>query len=207
VRGPKLRAKALFREGILARIYRGKTPERKNTMKRIGMLLLLVISGLGLSAIVLPMNQSGTTFKVSADNRCRRVRGTINSVFFTQNCTSPIGLCTAGTITGAGPLDGSTTFIALGAAPSAGMSGVEPAANLSYSGQLTIVARHGTLVTSDLGVLDAAHLAFTEMERPSSGTGVFSNPGNNAFFISGSIVDNGQGFQGDLSGVACFDGD
>jgi hypothetical protein len=86
------------------------------------------------------------------------------------------------------------------------MPGVEPAANLSYSGQLTIVTRDGTLVTNDLGVLDATHLAFTEMERPNSGTGVFANPDTNTFFISGSIVDNGQGFQGNLSGVACFDG-
>jgi hypothetical protein len=175
-------------------------------MKHISRFLLLIILGLGLFAVVLPMKQSGATFKVSADNRCRPVRGTINSVYTTQNCTSPIGLCTVGTITGSGLLDGNTSFIALDAAPSAGMPGVEPAANLSYSGQLTIVARQGTLVTNDLGVLGAAHLAFTEMERPSSGTGVFANPGNSVFFISGSIVDNGQGFQGDLSGTACSDG-
>ena len=175
-------------------------------MKHIGKVLLLVIMGLGLFAIVLPMKQSGSTFKVSANNSCRPVRGTINSLFTTQNCTSPVGLCTTGAITGTGLLDGNTSFVALGAAPSAGMSGVEPAANLSYSGQLTIVARRGTLVTNDLGVLDAAHLAFTEMERPSSGTGVFANPGSSVFFISGSVVDNGQGFQGDLSGIACFEG-
>src|SRR5215470_18896218 len=110
--------------------------------------------------------------------------------------TSPVGLCTAGTITDAGPLDGSTTFTALAVAQSAGLPGEEPAANLSYSGRLTILAGHGTLVTRDLGILDATHLAFTEMERPESGTGVFANPGNTVFFISGSIVDNGQGFQG-----------
>ena len=175
-------------------------------MKHVGKFLLLVLLGLGLFAIALPMKQSGARFKVSAHNRCQLVWGTINSVFTTQNCTSPVGLCTTGTITGSGLLDGNTSFVALDVAPSAGMSGVEPAANLSYSGQLTIVARQGTLVTNDLGVLDAAHLAFTEMERPSSGTGVFANPGSNAFFISGSIVDNGQGFQGYLSGIACFDG-
>jgi hypothetical protein len=175
-------------------------------MKPVGKFFLLVVMGLGLFAIALPMKQSWTPFKVSADSSCRTVRGTINSVFTSQNCTSPIGLCTVGTITGSGLLDGNTTFVAQGEAPSAGMPGIEPAANLSYSGQLTIVARRGTLVTNDLGVLDAAHLAFTEMERPSSGTGVFANPGNTAFFISGSIVDNGQGFQGDLSGIACFDG-
>jgi hypothetical protein len=180
--------------------------ERKNTMKQVGRFCFLVILALGLFAVVLPMKPSGTTFKVSAHDRCRPVRGTINSVFTTQNCTSPVGLCTTGTITGTGLLDGNTSFVALDEAPSAGMPGVEPAANLSYSGQLTIVARRGTLVTNDLGVLDAAHLAFTEMERPSSGTGVFANPGNSVFFISGSIVDNGQGFQGDLSGIACFDG-
>ena len=176
-------------------------------MKHVAKHLLLLILGLGLFAIVLPMKPSGASFKVSADNRCRPVRGTINSLFTTQNCTSPIGLCTVGTITGSGLLDGPTNFVALDAAPSAGMPPVEPAANLSYSGQLTIVARQGTLVTNDLGVLDAAHLAFTEMERPSSGTGVFANPGNTVFFISGAIVDNGQGFQGNLSGTICADGD
>jgi hypothetical protein len=175
-------------------------------MKHIAKFLLLVIMGVGLLAIALPMKQWGSAFKVSAHSRCLPVWGVINSVFTTKNCNSPIGLCTVGTITGSDLLDGNTTFVALGEAPSAGMSGVEPAANLSYSGQLTIVGQQGTLVTNDLGVLDSAHLAFTEMERPSSGTGVFANPGNSAFFISGSIVDNGQGFQGYLSGIACFDG-
>jgi hypothetical protein len=108
-----------------------------------------------------------------------------------------------GTITGAGLLNGATSFLALDVAPSAGMPLTEPAANISYSGQLTIVTTNGTLVTRDLGVLDASHLAFTEMERPASGTGMFANPGNAVFFISGSIVDNGQGFQGKLSGMLC----
>jgi len=175
-------------------------------MKHVGRLLLLLILGLGLSAVVLPVKQSGAAFKVSADDRCRPVRGTIRSLFTTQNCTSPVGLCTTGTITGGGPLDGATSFTALDVAPSAGLPAVEPPANLSYSGQVTIVAKDGTLVTSDLGVLDAAHLAFTEMERPTSGTGVFANPGSSVFFISGSIVDNGQGFQGRLSGIVCADG-
>lgn len=137
---------------------------------------------------------------------CRPVHGTIHSVFITQNCTSPIGLCTAGTITDAGILDGTTTFVAAGVAPSAGLPSAEPVANLSYSGQLTIVASNGTLVTKDLGVLDANHLAFTEIERPASGTGIFANPGNSVFFISGSIVDNGNGFQGDLTGTVCASG-
>ncbi len=140
---------------------------------------------------------------VHADGSCNPAHGTINSVFTTQNCTSPVGLCTVGTITGAGVLNGATTFVALGVAPSAGVPSFEPSANLSYSGQLTIATANGTLVTRDLGVLDAAHLAFTEMERPAQGTGVFANPGTAVFFISGSIVNTGQGFQGTLSGSVC----
>src|SRR5262249_38162030 len=121
-------------------------------------------------------------------------------------CPSPVGLCTKGAITGAGVLNAATTFFALSVAPSAGMPGVEPAANLSYSGQLTINARHGALITRDLGVLDASQLLFAELDRPASGTGRFENP-SGAIFISGKIVDNGSGFLGDLSGELCVDDD
>lgn len=157
---------------------------------------LTVFAGLILAASAV------VTLRVRADEHCHSAHGTINSLFTTQNCTSPVGLCTVGAITEAGELNGSTTFVALAVAPSAGLSN-EPSANLSYSGQLTIVTDHGTLVTNDLGVLDATHTAFTEMERPASGTGRFENPGNSVFFISGAIVDAGQGFRGRLSGAVC----
>jgi hypothetical protein len=86
------------------------------------------------------------------------------------------------------------------------MPGVEPAANLSYSGVLTIRTRRGTLITHDLGVLDAATASFTEMERPASGTGIFANP-RSVFFISGAIVNNGTGFDGELYGELCTGSD
>jgi hypothetical protein len=143
------------------------------------------------------------TSNVRADDGCIRVHGRIQSTFTTTNCTSPVGLCTEGKITGAGPLDSATTFLALDVDPSAGLPAVEPSANLSYSGVLTINARLGTLVTHDLGVLDAATTSFTELERPASGTGLFKHA-NNVFFISGAIVNNGTGFDGDLSGELCL---
>ncbi len=178
----------------------------KRFARALGVTLTVVVAGSVLS-LVPQKNATGVAAaQVAVNPRCLPVQGTIHSEFVTQNCTSPVGLCTAGTITGAGPLDGATTFAALLVAPSAGLPTVESPFNLSYSGRLTITASHGTLVTRDLGVLDAAHLAFTEMERPESGTGVFANPGNSVFFISGSIVDNGNGFQGDLSGTVCADG-
>ena len=170
-------------------------------MKQFGKFVVMALAFGGVACIAAAMMLAAPPPPVT----CRPVHGTIHSVFTTQNCTSPVGLCTTGTITDAGILDGSTTFTALAVAQSAGLQG-EPQVNLSYSGQLTIVASNGTLGTKDLGVLDANHLAFTEIERPASGTGVFANPGNSVFFISGSIVDNGQGFQGDLTGTVCASG-
>jgi hypothetical protein len=149
----------------------------------------------------------GVGFTTSAYAQdCHRVHGRIQSSFTSTNCTSPVGLCTEGTITGAGPLDSATTFVALDDAPSAGMAGVEPSANLSYSGVLTITTQRGTLVTHDLGVLDAATASFTEIERPASGTGIFANV-SSVFFISGAVVNNGTGFDGELYGELCTGSD
>ena len=160
---------------------------------------------LGIAAVLSVVGSIGTTgftTSVQAEDGCHRVHGRVQSTFTTTNCTSPVGLCTTGKITGAGPLDSATTFLALDVAPSAGMPGVEPAANLSYSGVLTINARRGQLVTHDLGALDAATTSFTELERPASGTGIFAHA-SNVFFISGAVVDNGTGFDGELSGDLC----
>ena len=150
----------------------------------------------------------GVSFTTStyALEDCHRVHGRIQSSFTSTNCTSPVGLCTEGMITGAGLLDSATTFLALDVAPSAGMPAVEPSANLSYSGVLTITTRRGTLVTHDLGVLDAATASFTEIERPASGTGIFANV-SSVFFISGALVNNGTGFDGELSGELCTGSD
>jgi hypothetical protein len=173
---------------------RGKST-MPNTLKPLGIAAVLSVVG--------AVGATSVAKNVHADDGCRHVRGRIQSTFTTTNCTSPVGLCTTGKITGAGPLDAATTFLALDVAPSAGLPAVEPAANLSYSGSLTINARRGTLTIHDLGVIDAATTSFTELERPVSGTGIFTQA-NNVFFISGSIVNNGTGFDGELSGELCF---
>jgi hypothetical protein len=149
---------------------------------------------------------AGFTTSTYAKDGCHWVHGRIQSTFTTANCSSPVGQCTEGAITGGGPLDSATTFLALDAAPSAGMPGVEPSANLVYSGVLTITTRRGTLVTHDLGVLDAATASFTEIERPASGTGIFANA-SSVFFISGAVVNNGTGFDGELYGELCTGSD
>jgi len=143
-----------------------------------------------------------TSRSVHAEDGCRRVHGHMQSTFTSTNCTSPVGLCTVGTITGGGILDSATTFLALDVAPSAGIPTEEPAANLSYSGQMTIETKKGTLQIRDLGVIDGVHSNFTELERPTSGTGRFTSA-SNVFFISGALVDSGNGFDGEISGMLC----
>src|SRR5437868_4454877 len=94
----------------------------------------------------LALEATSVSGNVEAHGRCHRVHGKTHSLFTTQDCTSPVGLCTAGAVTEGGPFDGATFFLALDVAPSAGLPALEPAANLVFSGQLTITGRGGTLV-------------------------------------------------------------
>lgn len=139
----------------------------------------------------------------SANNLCIDVLGKIFTQETTVNCASPLGLCTTGKVSGAGLLDGATTFLTLDAAPSAGMPGVEPATSLSYSGHFTLTTAGGSVLESnDLGVLDQTQLLFAEMYRPLSGTGPFSNWSGH-LFSTGSIVNDGTAFQGEIHGTIC----
>jgi len=152
------------------------------------------------------MGTVAATRSVHAEDRCHRVHGRMQSTFTSTNCTSPIGLCASGTITGGGILDSSATFLAFDVAPSAGMPTVEPSANVSYSGQLTIDTKRGALVVHDLGVIDGVDSNFTELERPVSGTGRFAHA-SNVFFISGAMVNGQTGFDGEIHGELCNVGD
>ena len=90
-------------------------------------------------------------------------RSALQSTATTDGCTSPVGLCTAGTFRGDHLLRGTTSFVADGLAPAAGMPAVEAGTTLSYSGLLTITTRRGTLTTRDTGIFDTA------------GTGLFAS--------------------------------
>ena len=144
-----------------------------------------------------------TEESVQAHARCRHIDAHVFTQLTTENCASPVGLCTTGHIDG-GPFHSATAFLTLGAAPSAGMPGVEPAANISYSGTLTATQGNGTIILSDLGVLDAQRAAFTELSRTVSGTGRFSNP-TGTLVISGALVDNETAFDGSMTGELCTD--
>jgi|HubBroStandDraft_1064217.scaffolds.fasta_scaffold135721_2 hypothetical protein len=145
---------------------------------------------------------TATPRTVHAEDGCLPVHGLYHADVTTTGCTSPIGLCATGTITRGWFLDSASVFVALDVAPSAGMPTAEPAANASYSGTITIDAHDGTLTLRDLGVIDSIHGNFSEIERPTSGTGLFANATHD-FFISGSLSNNQNTFDGQISGELC----
>jgi hypothetical protein len=171
--------------------------------------MVQVLKSAAVTAVVLAAAFVGTTIKsrtVQAHDGCHRVHGRYHADVTTSGCTSPIGLCATGTISHGGFLNASSVFVALDLAPFAGMPASEPAANASYSGTITIAAHGGTLEVRDLGVIDSVHGNFTEMERPTSGTGIFTNATHD-FYISGSLSNNQNTFDGEISGELCGLGD
>ena len=134
---------------------------------------------------------------------CLPVHTRIEASFVAEGCSSPVGLCTAGTITEGGLLNGGTRFTALAAAPAAGMYGVEADSTLSYNGELIVTTRHGVLEISDVGVFDQAAGKFTELDRVIAGTGMFENA-SGVLFISGDSYADGSGFDGRISGELCL---
>jgi hypothetical protein len=136
------------------------------------------------------------------EDACTPLHGTYDLTFTTTNCTSPTGLCATGTVTGAGLLNGTASWIELDQAPSAGMPATEPGTVVSYSGTVTFTAKGGTLTVRDLGVVAGNQSVFTELERPVGGTGIFAST-SSVFYISGQLLNGETEFLGHLSGSLC----
>ena len=163
--------------------------------RKINFLLLLIITMGGFT---------GRQALATQDGLCIPVHATINALFVTAGCTSPVGLCTAGQLSGSGILNGSTRFTALGIAPAAGITGIEPDTTLSYHGVLEVATRHGTLSISDIGVFDQAVGVYSEVDRITAGTGRFENA-TGTLFIHGDAFSDGSGFDGEVRGQICLE--
>jgi len=169
-----------------------------------------ILKSAGFAAVVFAAGVVGSVSMVGsvhAEDGCVPVFGHYQAAFTTTNCTAASGLCATGTITEGGILDSSSLFIELDQAASAGMPGTEPGTSVSYSGTLTITTPHdGTLNVRDLGVIVGAQANFTELERPVSGTGRFTNA-SHVFFISGAMLNSATEFDGRIYGELCGVGD
>jgi hypothetical protein len=138
-----------------------------------------------------------------AHSRCYQLkgRGGIRASVVTQGCTSPVQLCTAGVFEGESLLRGTTSFVADGIAPSAGLPAtVEPPTTLGYSGLLTITTRRGTLTARDTGIFDTAAGLFSSRDIILGGTGIFAGATGHLFF-SGTGT---QSFESIATGEICL---
>jgi hypothetical protein len=167
--------------------------------------MLPKLKSAGFAAVVLAVGVVGSVGlarNVQAHDGCHRVRGHYTASQTTSGCTSPTGICFSGEITHGGFLDSTSMFIELDQAPSAGMPLTEPGTTISYSGTVTLTTSEGSVTMRDLGVIDGARLAFTEMERPVGGTGEFTNA-SHTFFINGAMNSTLTAFDGQLEGEIC----
>jgi hypothetical protein len=147
-------------------------------MKKIPFILL------GSTLLTLASTAGPMVQDASADGRCHRIDDDagLQSTATTDGCTSPVGLCTAGTFKGDHLLRGTTSFVADGLAPAAGMPAVEAGTTLSYSGLLTITTHRGTLTTRDTGIFDTAAGLFASRDIVVGGTGIFAGATGHIFF-------------------------
>ena len=135
----------------------------------------------------------------AAHERCRHVHAALTAQLSTASCASPFGLCTTGELRG--DLHGATSFTVLTLAASAGLGTQEPASTLSYLGSFVLTTREGTLTVSDVGLLDGANGAFTEIWRVTGGTGDLAGA-TGTMWLSGTTSATGA-FDGTVTGQIC----
>ncbi len=139
------------------------------------------------------------------DNPCKQVRAKEHAVRATEGCTSPVGFCVEGVITGGGWINGKTKATILGLAPSVGLPGIEPETTLSVVGDRTMVTSHGTLTLRFTAVFDTVRGEFSELLRVTDGTGRFLGA-TGTLYLTGRLKADGISFEGDFTGVICLAG-
>lgn len=130
---------------------------------------------------------------VRADPPCMPIDTTIVTTYSTEGCTSPVGVCTVGTVP-LGKEIATTRFRALTIVP-----GAEPD-TLLYTGELVITTREGSITLRDAGVLNGATGAFFELQDAVGGTKKYKR-------VTGMLTSQGTatgtGFSGTLTGELC----
>lgn len=133
--------------------------------------------------------------RASAQDHCRDVHARVADAITSEGCASPVGLCTAGTVTGSG----------LGGALSATVMNIAPGATPGTSSLDAfdqIATDHGTLFLHFTGVFDPIHGAVTFVGEATSGTGRFEGATGRLYVNGGAAADGG--FESDLTGQLCF---
>jgi hypothetical protein len=114
---------------------------------------------------------------VYAEPQCKPIVAVQRDALVTENCTSPIGFCAGGTITGNRGLCGTTFFSGLSFDPIPG----DPDGRLAVPGVSTFTTDDGVLTISDVSVFDVQRGAFAGIGRIEEGTGQFAGATGDIF--------------------------
>src|SRR4051812_7178751 len=154
-------------------------------------------SSIGRSAVLAAgLLVSGFALNAARADECAKVHGTLSSTFYAQDCTSPVGVCTGGSIVHGGLLNGSDNFVATSLTPT------DVPGTFNYTGVLDVTTKHGTVTLAVSGTINWATGAFTENDQISGGTGLFSGA-TGMVTATGGLKQDGSGFISQLGGSLC----
>lgn len=133
---------------------------------------------------------------------CRQFNAKVVVGYTSDNCTSPVGICTKGTIVGDPVLHGTTGYVVEKVAGSA----EDPTMNRSlvYSGTMKIATKYGEITVTDLGTLDKQTGFNSSQSRLVSGQ--YKNTKvTGVFFTAGATLATGAGIKSNAFGRICFE--
>ena len=137
-----------------------------------------------------------------AKNDCKPVQGKFRSQTLPPNeCTSPVGFCTKGALTGA--LAGDYEFVAQQFIPANEIT--VPAANF-YTGFSYVYTRRGQLYLTDTGALDLAEGRVSALLTVTGGSGIFERKTGYLYVYGASDPATGVN-AGRYRGEICMAGD
>ena len=138
----------------------------------------------------------GATREASARHRCYTVSANFTDSITAENCPSPVGLCTAGTITD-DPFIGGHVLNVVNSITPVGTTGL-----LSLATTQTITTEHGTIVSRGTGLLDPTTGKVTFLEQWPQGTGSYAGV-SGALYVNGSPL-SATDTAGEIHGLLCL---
>jgi hypothetical protein len=151
----------------------------------------MVLATLALAATAL----SAALPRASAGPRCHKVSATLEDSLVTEGCTSPYGLCTAGTIAGDGLLQGSFFNVVENLAPAA------TEGNLTFDLSNEFTTDRGTITFHGSAIFDPVHGAISIIALDPTGDGDFAGATGRLFLHANVSPTRAEGV---VTGEICL---